>query len=167
MGYKYITGKVLEITGSGWPDGTVLQEIYPDTSFVSGVENPKGMKMVPIIKDRKIYAKYIFEKSFEGGPGLVHGGILSTVLDDMMGYATFTQNLFCVTANLNVNFRAPSPVDKEFELYAWVKEVDGNKVYAESVIQSEDAIHVEADGLFINIGQDGARQYFSPEKQYP
>ena len=167
MEYKYITGKVLEITGSGWPDGTVLQEIYPDTSFVSGVENPKGMKMVPIIKDRKIYAKYIFEKSFEGGPGLVHGGILSTVLDDMMGYATFTQNLFCVTANLNVNFRAPSPVDKEFELYAWVKEVDGNKVYAESVIQSEYAIHVEADGLFINIGQDGARQYFSPEKQYP
>ena len=167
MEYKYITGKVLEITGSGWPDGTVLQEIYPDTSFVSGVENPKGMKMVPIIKDRKIYAKYIFEKSFEGGPGLVHGGILSTVLDDMMGYATFTQNLFCVTANLNVNFRAPSPVDKEFELYAWVKEVDGNKVYAESVIQSEDAIHVEADGLFINIGQDGAREYFSPEKQYP
>ena len=167
MGYKYITGKVLEITGSGWPDGTVLQEIYPDTSFVSGVENPKGMKTVPVIKDRKIYAKYIFEKSFEGGPGLVHGGILSTVLDDMMGYATFTQNLFCVTANLNVNFRAPSPVDKEFELYAWVKEVDGNKVYAESVIQSEDAIHVEADGLFINIGQDGARQYFSPEKQYP
>ncbi|MDA9737284.1 PaaI family thioesterase [Acidimicrobiaceae bacterium] len=167
MEYKYITGKVLEITGSGWPDGTVLQEIYPDTSFVSGVENPKGMKMVPVIKDRKIYAKYIFEKSFEGGPGLVHGGILSTVLDDMMGYATFTQNLFCVTANLNVNFRAPSPVDKEFELYAWVKEVDGNKVYAESVIQSEDSIHVEADGLFINIGQDGARQYFSPEKQYP
>ena len=147
MEYKYITGKVLEITGSGWPDGTVLQEIYPDTSFVSGVENPKGMKMVPVIKDRKIYAKYIFEKSFEGGPGLVHGGILSTVLDDMMGYATFTQNLFCVTANLNVNFRAPSPVDKEFELYAWVKEVDGNKVYAESVIQSEDSIHVEADGL--------------------
>ena len=167
MEYKYITGKVLEITGSGWPDGTVLQEIYPDTSFVSGVENPKGMKMVPVIKDRKIYAKYIFEKSFEGGPGLVHGGILSTVLDDIMGYATFTQNLFCVTANLNVNFRAPSPVDKEFELYAWVKEVDGNKVYAESVIQSEDSIHVEADGLFINIGQDGARQYFSPEKQYP
>ena len=167
MEYKYITGKVLEITGSGWPDGTVLQEIYPDTSFVSGVEKPKGMKMVPVIKDRKIYAKYIFEKSFEGGPGLVHGGILSTVLDDMMGYATFTQNLFCVTANLNVNFRAPSPVDKEFELYAWVKEVDGNKVYAESVIQSEDSIHVEADGLFINIGQDGARQYFSPEKQYP
>ena len=167
MEYKYITGKVLEITGSGWPDGTVLQEIYPDTSFVSGVENPKGMKMVPIIKDRKIYAKYVFEKSFEGGPGLVHGGILSTVLDDMMGYATFTQNLFCVTANLNVNFRVPSPVDKEFELYAWVKEVDGNKVYAESVIKSEDTIHVEAEGLFINIGQDGARQYFSPEKQYP
>ena len=50
------------------------------------------MKMVPIIRDQKIYAKYTFEKRFEGGPGLVHGGILSTVLDEMMGYATVTHN---------------------------------------------------------------------------
>ena len=85
----------------------------------------------------------------------------------MMGYATFTQNLFCVTANLNVNFRAPSPVEKEFEIYAWVKNIDGKKVYTESVIQSEEIIHVESDGLFIDLGQDAAREYFSPERKYP
>ena len=167
MNYKYITGDNLEITSSGWADGTVLQDLYPDSSFVSGVENSRGMKMIPVIKDRKIYAKYVFDKSFEGGPGLVHGGILSTVLDEMMGYATFTQNLFCVTANLNVNFRAPSPVEKEFEIYAWVKNIDGKKVYTESVIQSEEIIHVESDGLFIDLGQDAAREYFSPERKYP
>ena len=94
MNYKYITGDNLEITSSGWSEGTVLQDIYPDSSFVSGVENPQSMKMVPIIRDQKIYAKYTFEKRFEGGPGLVHGGILSTVLDEMMGYATVTNNLW-------------------------------------------------------------------------
>ena len=37
MKYKYITGKVLEIDPkSGWKDGMLLEEIYPDSSFVSG-----------------------------------------------------------------------------------------------------------------------------------
>ena len=54
----------------------------------------------------------------------------------MMGYATVTHNL-CVTANLEVNFRSPCPVEEEFELSAWVKEIDGKKVYTESVIFSK------------------------------
>ena len=42
-----------------------------------------------------------------------------------------------------------------------------DKVYTESVIQSEKIIHVESDGLFIDLGQDAAREYFSPERKYP
>ena len=85
MNYKFITGEVLEIDkSSGWTDGMLLEEIYPESSFVSG-NNPESMMMKPFIKDRKVYAKYTFEKRFEGGPGLVHGGILSAALDDMMG----------------------------------------------------------------------------------
>ena len=81
--YKYITGQVLEIAPtSGWTDGTLLQDIYPDSSFVSG-NNQDSMQMKPEIKNRKVYAKYSFAKRFEGGPGLVHGGILSAVLDDI------------------------------------------------------------------------------------
>ena len=38
MDYKFITGDNLEITSPGWSEGTVLQDIYPDSSFVSGVE---------------------------------------------------------------------------------------------------------------------------------
>ena len=49
MKYKYITGKVLEIDPkSGWTDGMLLEEIYPDSSFVSG-NNPESMMMKPLI----------------------------------------------------------------------------------------------------------------------
>ena len=54
MNYKFITGDNLEISSPGWSEGTVLQDIYPDSSFVSGVENPQSMKLVPVIKDQKI-----------------------------------------------------------------------------------------------------------------
>ena len=86
MNYKYITGKNLGLSdNSGWTEGTIMQDIYPDSSFVSGTGNTHSMKIIPKIKDQKVYAKYAFEKRFEGGPGLVHGGILSDALDDMMG----------------------------------------------------------------------------------
>jgi len=118
------------------------------------------------IKNRKVYAKYSFAKRFEGGPGLVHGGILSAALDDMMGYSTVIHNIFSVTANLSVNFLKPTPVEKDFELYAWVKEVDNKKVFTEAVIQLGEQIHVEAHGMFIDLGLDAA-EFFAPDKNYP
>ena len=55
MKYKYITGKVLEIDPkSGWTDGMLLEEIYPDSSFVSG-NNPESMMMKPFIKIMEIF----------------------------------------------------------------------------------------------------------------
>ena len=49
MNYKYITGKILEIDkSSGWTDGMLLEEIYPESSFVSG-NNPESMMMKPFI----------------------------------------------------------------------------------------------------------------------
>ena len=166
MKYKYITGKVLEIDPkSGWTDGMLLEEIYPDSSFVSG-NNPESMMMKPFIKDRKVYAKYTFEKRFEGGPGLVHGGILSAALDDMMGYSTIIHNKFAVTANLEVNFLIPTPVLKEFEIFAWVKQIDGKKIYTESLIKSDDHTHVESSAMFIDLGVDAA-EFFAPDKNYP
>ena len=166
MNYKYISGEVLAIDpSSGWTDGTLLKDIYPDSSFVSG-NNTDSMQMKPEIKDRKVYAKYSFAKRFEGGPGLVHGGILSAALDDMMGYSTVIHNIFSVTANLSVNFLKPTPVEKEFDLYAWVKEVDNKKVYTEAVIQLDEEIHVESHGMFIDLGLDAA-EFFAPDKNYP
>ena len=136
MKYKYITGQVLEIDpSSGWTDGTLLQDIYPDSSFVSG-NNTDSMQMKPVIKNRKVYAKYSFAKRFEGGPGLVHGGILSAALDDMMGYSTVIHNIFSVTAN----FGCVTPHHHQFNLYGT------NKTF----IQNIDSTLIESINRFLD-----------------
>jgi len=148
MNYKYITGETLSLPEkTGWEDGMLLQDIYPDSSFVSGSKNPQSMRMKPVIKNNIVYAKYIFEDRFAGGPGLVHGGILSAALDDLMGYSTVIHNRMCVTANLEVNYLIPVPVEEEYELFAWVKGIEGKKITTESVIKKGDNVHVESKGL--------------------
>ena len=85
----------------------------------------------------------------------------------MMGYSTVTHNLWCVTANLEVNYRSPCPVQEEFELSAWVTRIEDKKIYTESTIISGENIHVESSGLFINLGQDRAQKFFIADKNYP
>ena len=167
MKYKYITGEALSLPEkTGLEDWMLLQDIYPDSSFVSGSKNPQSMRMKPIIKNNIVYAKYIFEDRFVGGPGLVHGGILSAALDDLMGYSTVIHNRMCVTANLEVNYLIPVPVEEEYELFAWVKGIEGKKITTESIIKKGDNVHVESKGLFIDLGEN-AFKHFAPEKNYP
>ena len=71
----------------------------------------------------------------------------------------------CVTANLEVNYIIPVPVEQEYELFAWVKDIDGKKISTESVIRTEENIHVESKGLFIDLGEN-AFKHFAPEKNY-
>ncbi len=167
MNYKYITGEKLSLPEkTGWEDGMLLQDIYPDSSFVSGSKNPQSMRMKPVIKNNLVYAKYIFEGRFAGGPGLVHGGILSAALDDLMGYSTVIHNRMCVTANLEVNYLIPVPVEEEYELFAWVKKIEGKKISTESIIKKGENVHVESKGLFIDLGEN-AFNHFAPQKNYP
>ena len=167
MNYKFITGEVLPLPeNTTWTEGMKLQDIYPNSSFVSGTENPEGMKIHPVVKDHMVQIKYTFEERFAGGPGLVHGGILAAAIDDLMGYATVIHNHMCVTANLSVNYISPVPVEKEFELLAWVTKLDGKKVSAESIIKLDDKIHVESSALFIEIRED-VEEIFKIDKNYP
>ena len=51
-------------------------------------------------------------------------------------------------------------------MQAWVSKVDGKKLYLESAISSEDNIHIEGSGLFIDLGNYPG-QLYEQNKNYP
>ena len=166
MNYKYITGKVLDIPNPDrWASLDQLLEWWPET-FVSGSQNDYGMKLSPILKNSKIVSNYNFESRFQGGPGLVHGGILSAALDDLMGYACVIHDRSCVTAKLEINYIKPVPVEKEFLLEAWVRNIQDKKLYLESSLSLDNEVHIEGNGLFIDLGNYSG-QLFEQNKNYP
>jgi len=118
------------------------------------------------LNNSKIVSKYNFESRFQGGPGLVHGGILSAALDDLMGYACVIHDRSCVTAKLEINYIKPVPVEKEFLLEAWVTNIEDKKLYLESSISSDNEVHIEGSGLFIDLGNYPG-QLFEQNKNYP
>lgn len=84
--------------------------------FVCGRKNPIGLKL--------IFAEYPdhYETHFTAGPehqgydGIVHGGILSTLLDEITARYIYAQGKNAVTARLEVRFRRPTPIGVELKV---------------------------------------------------
>lgn len=92
-----------------------------------------------------------------GHPGLVHGGLLATILDEGLARCCFAAlpNKIGMTANLNINYRAPAPAGAYVVLKATTTKVEGRKAWVEGRIETlvrdgeKPVVLAEATALFI------------------
>ncbi|KAJ5620498.1 hypothetical protein N7510_004482 [Penicillium lagena] len=92
-----------------------------------------------------------------GHPGIVHGGLLATLLDEGLARCCFPAlpNKIGVTANLNIDYRAPAMANQYTVLRAETVKVEGRKAWVEGRIETlptdgtEPVVLVEAKALFI------------------
>lgn len=92
-----------------------------------------------------------------GHPGIVHGGFLATMLDEGLARCCFAAlpNKVGMTANLNINYRAPAKADSFVVLRAKTTKVEGRKAWVSGVIETlvsegeTPVVIAEATALFI------------------
>ncbi|KAF4123313.1 Thioesterase superfamily [Geosmithia morbida] len=93
-----------------------------------------------------------------GHPGIVHGGFLATILDEGLGRCTFKAlpHNIAVTANLNINYRKPTPAGTFLVLRAETTKVEGRKAWVKGRLEQLSApgetpvVFAEAEGLFVS-----------------
>lgn len=93
-----------------------------------------------------------------GHPGIVHGGFLATMLDEGLARCCFgaLPHNIAVTANLNVDYRKPTPAGSYLVLRAETTKVEGRKAWVTGRIESlaepgeTPIVFAEATGLFIS-----------------
>jgi adenylylsulfate kinase len=92
-----------------------------------------------------------------GHPGIVHGGLLATLLDEGLARCCFPAlpHKIGMTASLNINYRKPAPAATFVALRARTVKVEGRKAWVEGRIETlagegeEPQVLVEASALFI------------------
>lgn len=99
--------------------------------------------------DGGCWAEFTLGPSYEGPPGLVHGGICALVLDHILGEAAsdgLTKPLYTGTITLRYLRGTPlGPVRAE----AFIERTEGIKAYARGYLSDAQGHTVEADGVFI------------------
>ncbi len=68
-----------------------------------------------------VYAKFTGHNFLQGYKGIVHGGVICSLLDSAMTHCLFNQKVEGVTGELNVKFIKPVEVNKTLYLKSWVE----------------------------------------------
>jgi acyl-coenzyme A thioesterase PaaI-like protein len=86
--------------------------------FGCGQNNPIGLKLRFTKDGDTCRAEFIPSKAHQGWPGVVHGGILTCLLDEAMSYAAYFEGVNCLTASMQIRFRQPVNVEEPLVITA-------------------------------------------------
>jgi len=129
-----------------------MQFINNNKCFVCGKDNPFGFKLDFVLDGRILRSEVFFDDRFQGFKGIVHGGIISTMLDEVMVNLAVRLGLNAVTANLNVNLRKPAIINKKYFLVGEIISEKGKKVFSKAELKDADGnVVADAEGLLVKL----------------
>ena len=100
-------------------------EFEPHRCFACGELNEHGLHLAIHTDPTRSWTETTLEQRFQGWEAVAHGGIVCTLLDEVMAWAVIGRGTWGVTARLNVTFRRPIPVGRAIRAEGWV--VDENR----------------------------------------
>lgn len=108
--------------------------------FGCGAQNPIGLRLRFTSSENGDSASFVPSDEHQGFDGIVHGGIISTVLDEAMAWATASAGIWAVTGEIRVRFRRPLRVGEQTIVTGAVTSDRGR------LVQTNGAITSESDG---------------------
>ena len=96
------------------------QQHISKNCLVCGVDNPFGLKTKFYeLENKEVVAFFTPHTYLQSYPGVLHGGISATILDETIGRAImmhYGQESFGVTVELNVKYKKPVPLGLELKV---------------------------------------------------
>jgi acyl-coenzyme A thioesterase PaaI-like protein len=91
------------------------------------------------------------DERFEGWDGIAHGGIVTTILDEVMAWALVAEDHWGLTARLNLEFKAPVTIGQAIRADGWITRHRRRIVdtAGQLVDQETGAVLVTATGVYV------------------
>ena len=122
---------------------------YP-TCFGCGPDAEAGLHLVVRLEGEEVVADYVFAPRHSGAPGIAHGGAVSALVDDLLGYALYVVRSPGVTRRLEVDFLRPVLIGTTYAVRGRVDRRDGRKVFTSGEGTAPDGtVAFRASGLFV------------------
>lgn len=120
-----------------------------DYCIVCGSNNHRSMGL-KFVTDANGITTTIFHgnPSFQGYNGILHGGIITTLLDATMTHCLFNQNVMALTGDLQVRFLHPIPHDAILTIQAEIVNIKKSIYFVQSKIILHDKVMAYAKAKF-------------------
>jgi acyl-coenzyme A thioesterase PaaI-like protein len=144
------------------PDGWF--EFSPHNCFACGTLNVNGIGLVHHVEPGRSWTELTLDRRFEGWEGIVHGGIVSTILDEVMAWSLVGQDSWGVTARMSVEFRRPVEVGTPIRADGWVTRDRRRIVETAGRIVHSSTGEELATGTGLYVAADAERKRFLQER---
>ena len=116
--------------------------------FGCGKDNPMGLHLHFRTDENGCYTSFVPQPVHQSYDGRMHGGLISTVLDEIMGnYPYMYEHKVAYTARLEVRFRQPVRIGERIDVITKVKRRKGMLLeMTGQVIREDGTVAAEADG---------------------
>jgi acyl-coenzyme A thioesterase PaaI-like protein len=135
-------------------------------SPVYGPGNPVAPPMVATHSpDGRAVGRVTLGKPHEGPPGLVHGGVVATLLDHVLARAVRAAGRGGLTATLTVTYRRPVPIGVPLLVTGQIAASEGRRTTAVGRLVADgqpERVLAEAEGLFVALRPERAAAVFAP-----
>ena len=85
----------------------ICNRVHPDCVVCSD-SNENGLHLKFMVSDDgSVSAGFECTESLQGYPGILHGGVITTILDGAMGHCMFARGLTAVTVEMTTRFKLP------------------------------------------------------------
>jgi uncharacterized protein (TIGR00369 family) len=137
--------------------------------FGCGGGNARGMQLTFEQDDaaRTIVGHFRLGAEYQGAFGIIHGGVIAVVLDEVMGKVCRFRGVRAVTAEMNIEYLKPVWVDADLVVKGYEKEITGRNLHLVGEIQDASGnVLARSRGRFVILGaaqkkQDGAAEQIS------
>lgn len=132
-----------------------VNDVNDHNCFGCGTLNTCGLRltMYPNADGNGVWAPFTPAPRFEGYPGMIHGGIVCTVLDEVMAWSLYREEIWAVTGSLQVRYRRPLAVGEALRATGAIARNRGRTVEMRGEIRREadGALLAEATATFVRV----------------
>ncbi len=106
--------------------------------FACGKDNEQGLRLEVVHGDGAAQTELILRPEHQGWVDIAHGGIVSTILDEMMAHAIYTRLEQFVTAEITVRYKKAVPIGRPLVAKGEITETNKRRIMARAELRLKE-----------------------------
>jgi uncharacterized protein (TIGR00369 family) len=147
----------------GEPDNQGFQR--DDFCFACGQQNENGLRLRPAASEGRAVLHWTPPPHYQGYAGVLHGGVIATLLDEVMAHAALSLVGRAPTAELSLQFLKPVMTERELEIRAEVRERRRRILVVGAELIQDGELRARAEGKFVVVAPKA--RSLEPEPREP
>ena len=94
----------------------------PHNCFACGTLNASGLHLDLHVDGERCWTDLEIPDRFQGWDEIAHGGIVATILDEVMAWSLVDADNWGLTARMSVDYKRPVPLGRPIHAEGWITE---------------------------------------------